>query len=160
MKDSNIKIDFLLKQISTDFNGSFKERESTWFNGKTYMPLYSREIKFEYKGWIFLMNYEFRYSNFSKPNGFSGFLEDIHIVNIKIEKLNQKFIGFEVSSRSFIQKIFNSGIKFNVESSNMSFRQKLMNSTELNSSQKSQAKISCPKLIKIQFSESKKSIFY
>jgi hypothetical protein len=112
-------------KLAEENNGEYTCSESTWFNGRAYMPLNKHKVRFIYRDWKIFITYENRESEYSKPSGVnSGANADRHLYSINCFTEIMKGKRFKVFfDYTFFSKLCNQNKKgFSVKSRNVGIK--------------------------------------
>ena len=123
------------KDLEEKEQGTLILKESKWWNGNMYSPIYLYELKYKYKESEIIFNYENRLSEFTKPSMIDGgALGDRHICEVLCKVKSKKgFSDFEITERGFFSKIIkkNKGNLFKVKCENLQVKEFLLENKSL-----------------------------
>jgi hypothetical protein len=112
------------------FGGVCSVVESKWYNGRSYLPLFTYSTTFVYANWMVTIRYENRQSEFSKTNvfNFDDTSTDRHLINIKsVAQFKPNCSVFTI----YFSKTFFFNTKCVVKSTDLLFKKSVSNSNSL-----------------------------
>lgn len=101
---------------------SFKRKESKWYNSNAYFPLIEIQILEEKNDVNIFHNFEFRQSEFSKPNYINSndSLTSRIIIKSEITLKNNKLSDFKIEKSGYFTNLFKGNSSFKITSKNQS----------------------------------------
>lgn len=111
---------------------SFKRKESKWYNSNAYFPLIEIQILEEKNDMNIFHNFEFRQSEFSKPNYINSndSLTSRIIIKSEITLKNNNLSDFKIEKSGYFTNLFKGNSSFKITSKNQSLK-KLLQSKEM-----------------------------
>lgn len=109
-----------LEEYLLNNNIHFIKSEKKWFNSNTYFPLIIFEVSQEFKNYIVKHRFEFKESEFNKPNIINSsdsltsrisVKSEIHIKNYNIE-------NFVIENSNYFKRIFKKEVTYKVSTDN------------------------------------------
>lgn len=102
-------MDSFFEELEYSENGILSKTQHRWYNGNGYFPLTTYKISFDYLYSTFVIDYEYRGSQFKKPNFIGGgAFGDRHICQVvcSFESGEIQAPKFKVSGRNILEKVF------------------------------------------------------
>lgn len=121
------EIEKYLSENTAIYTNTFQQKESRWFNGRSYYPSYKYKVSTE----RFRLVYDYLSNEFSYSSALIPSKTDFHIVRIRYELPLEFAANFKITSQSFLWKWFNKK-KFKVKTTDETLEKYLQKNELLN----------------------------
>ena len=124
-----------LEEYLLSNNLNYTKSEKKWFNSNAYFPLIIFEVKQEYNNYKIRHQFEFKESEFTKPNFINSSDSLTSRISIKsiINIENPNIENFEIKNSNYFKKIFNKDVTFKISTNNKILENKLLENSSIKS---------------------------
>ncbi|MFT5859074.1 MAG: hypothetical protein ACI865_001170 [Flavobacteriaceae bacterium] len=92
------------ERLNSKNNGKLQIEESTWFNGRAYMPRFRYALEYNSISGEISLGYDFRMSESTRSTSLNSTAVDRHLVNAQLKFTQNVISEFSISDRSLLSR--------------------------------------------------------